>query len=182
MKEFFRTIREKRNSGVSMIELIIVVTIMSVTIGAASLGIGMVANKPAEQCANNMEICLNRCRTHTMGKLGGYVAFYTGSDGAVYMVEKLGRPLNYDVTDSSDCGAANYTQKKIGRKGVKVVCAGTDITSSPGSAVFFEFNRSDGSLRTPAGGDAVIEVSKGNRKYSITIQRLTGKVILKRVD
>lgn len=181
---------KKNNKGLSLVEMIIVIAIMAVMVGMVSVGFGMVSTRPVTQCAQNMEICLNRCRTHTMGKTNGFVAFYAETDGSVYMVEKLGFS-NYDLNDSSDCGAVNYTKRLIGKKGVEVSCGTFDLIANHGTdnAIIFEFDRSDGSLKacgTLNSDDgsinskpAEIIVKKGTRKtYTIEVQKLTGKVVL----
>ncbi|MBR1862307.1 MAG: prepilin-type N-terminal cleavage/methylation domain-containing protein [Lachnospiraceae bacterium] len=178
---------KKNNKGISLVELVIVIAIMSVIIGTASLGFGMVSTKAATQCASNMEISLNRCRIHTMGKSNGLVAFYADSNGEIWMVEKHDyTSITPNITDS-DCEAKDYTIKKIGKKGLTVSCAGTDILSTPDTPVIFEFKRSDGSLKNIYVGSVkqepsvenYIKVRKGSREYTVTVQKLTGKVSLK---
>lgn len=164
---------KKSNRGVSLVELVVVIAIMTVLVGAVSIGIGMVSTKPATQCASNIQICLNRCRTHTMGKTKGLVGFYADSEG-VWMVEKLGYS-NTDLDDSSDCFAEDYTKKKIGKKGVTISVdeAGTSIPALDSPIVFY-FKRSDGSLDNTSAN--CIYISKGKKKYKVTVQKLTGKV------
>lgn len=171
------------SSGVSLVELIVVVAIMSVLIGGASIGLGMVATKPATQCASNIEICLNRCRTQTLGKNNGFIALYADSNGDIYMVEKLGYS-NRDINDSSDCAPGDYVKNKIGKKGVTVTCGGHDLVSNHDKPYYYDFERSVGSFVgcTDSTGAVIspcdIVVKKGSRSYTITIQKLTGKVIL----
>ena len=188
------------NKGISLVELIVVLAIMSVLIGLTGVGIGMVSNKPATQVSNNINIGLNRCRVQTMGKNAGFIAFFEGSDG-IYMVERYGElsDLSYTVSESDP------DAKRIGKKGVAVSYSTTysvnadstvDFDSAESSAVsigtntvYFKFKRSDGSCDTdtmstlnhnPVGNNNVpaVIVKKGNKKYMITVQKLTGKVLL----
>ncbi len=174
MKSRF-SLREKSNSGISLVELVIVIAIMTVLIGAVSIGIGMVSTKPATQCASNIQICLNRCRTHTMGKTKGLVGFYVDSEG-VWMVEKLGYS-NTNLSDSTDCLAGDYTKTKIGKKGVTISKdeAGSDVPSLSVPLMFY-FKRSDGSLDDSS--ENCVYITKGKKKYKVTVQKLTGKVEL----
>ncbi len=171
------------SAGVSLVELIVVVAIMSVLIGGASIGLGLVATKPATQCASNIEICLNRCRTQTLGKNNGFVAFYADSNGDIYVVEKLSY-TNRNINDSSDCAPGDYVKKKIGKKGVTVTCGGHSLTDTPNKPYYYDFERSVGSFvgcTDSTGADVSpcdIVVNKGSRSYTISIQKLTGKVVV----
>ena len=183
MKRIF--LLHKQNKGVSLMEMIVVVAIMSIIIGATSIGVGMLSTKPASQCASNIQLCLNRCRIHTMGKTQGFVAFYQDADG-IYMVEKLG---DYGSTNVAinDCAPGDYTIKRIGKKGVKIYTNPLDPEGSAPSVtspVYYKFNRSDGALDLDTFGYTSVPeiyIEKGNKKYRISVQRLTGKVELNRV-
>ncbi len=174
------------NSGISLVEMIVVVAIMSVLVGALSIGLGMATTRSATQCASNMEICLNRCRTQTMGKNNGFVAFYANSAGEVFMVQKLNYPADSYNIESSDVVAGDYTIKKIGKNLTSVNCGGLELLSSENedTPVFYVFERSAGSFvgcKNADGSDrpsSDIIVKKANRSYKIEIQKLTGKVVL----
>ena len=164
----------KSNSGVSLVEMIVVVAIMAVLVGVTSLGVGMLSKKSATQCASNIEICLNRCRTHTMGKTSGLVGFVAESDG-IYYIEKYDYGSNKNLDDSS---VGEYTKKKIGKKDVTVTCNGKNLLVESATIAF---NRSDGSVKsvTPSSTSkvkSVITVEKGSRVYTVEINHITGKV------
>ncbi len=173
------------NYGISLVEMIVVVAIMSVLIGALSIGLGMASTRSATQCASNMEICLNRCRTQTMGKNNGFVAFYA-SGGEVYMVQKLNYPADSYNIGKSDVASGDYTIKKIGKKLDSVECGGLELLSSENedTPVFYVFERSAGSFvgcKNADGSDRAssnIIIQKGKKRYTIEIQKLTGKVVL----
>jgi len=164
-------INKKTNSGVSLIELVVIIAIMAIVVGSISIGIGMVSTQPATQCASNIEICLNRCRIHTMGKTKGFVAFYEESDG-IYMLESLG-DYSDPTIDESKLSNTEVTKKRIGKKGVVLSVDGENPTTGP---VFFEFNRSDGSLEESSQSE--IYVIKGRKCHRVEVQPPTGKVIL----
>ena len=174
----------KNNSGISLVEIIVVVAIMSVLIGVTSIGFGMVSTKTATQCAEKMDICLNRARTQTMGKQKGFIAFYSDSEGNVYVVEKFDSDYTGIVPADGTCPALSDAEMnagigtKIGKKGIKVTCGDLILTESPYYPVYFEFSRSDGSLKDAYLVNLPIDVEKGHRKLSINIQKLTGKVVL----
>lgn len=180
MKDFLKKI--KNNSGISLVEIIVVVAIMSVLIGVTSLGFGMVSTKSATECAEKMDISLNRCRTSTMGKQKGFIAFYSDSEGYVYVVEKFDDAYSDAVPTSGASTVLTSAEMnakigtRIGKKGIKVTCGATEITATANNPVYFVFNRSDGGLKDAYFVNAPIVVEKGSRKYTVEIQRLTGKI------
>lgn len=68
--------KKKDNRGVSLVELIIVIAIMSIIIGMTGYGLSLVSNKPVDECAKKIEMALNRNRTNAMGKKEAYIEFY----------------------------------------------------------------------------------------------------------
>ena len=59
---------KKDNRGLSLVEVIIVITIMAVLGGLMTMGISAGVSKPAEECAEKLEAALNNARITTMGK------------------------------------------------------------------------------------------------------------------
>lgn len=171
MKKFMSGLK-KNNLGVSLIEMIVVVAIMSVLIGTVSLGLGMASTRSATECAEKMGISLNRARTAVMGKQRGYLAFYGDSEGNIYVVERY----DEDYAPLTDGDMNSHVGTKIGKKGITVTSGGVTLTSSPNTPVYFEFSRSDGSLKTTSIANSPIKVSKGSRRYTVEVQPLTGKV------
>ncbi len=172
----------KNNNGLSLMEIIVVVSIMSILIGVSTLGYSMVSTKSATECAQKMDISLNRARVNTMGKQKGFIAFYSDSDGYVYVVEKYDSDYIGTVPASGVCPALTSSElnskvgTKIGKKGITVTCGSVSLTGSAYNPVYYEFSRSDGSLKEAYEGNAPIVVTKGGRKRTINIQKLTGKV------
>lgn len=157
--------------GFSLVELIVIIAIMVVLIGAASIGFGLVSTKSATQCARNIKISLEKNRLNTLGKKNGYVGFYKGADG-IYMIEK------FDYSESPQISLYD-SSTKIGKSDVTVSYGPSSDSLTPldGDGVIVEFKRSDGSLKS--GSDIVFVVSKNSRTYTITVDSLTGRVVLK---
>ncbi len=172
----------KNHSGLSLMEVIVVVAIVSVLVGVTSLGFGLVSTKSATECAQKMDICLNRARVNTMGKQKGFIAFYSDSEGYVYAVEKYDNDYSGSIPASGACAALTTGEMstkigtKIGKKGITVTCGSTSLTGSAYNPVYFEFSRSDGSLKDTCASNAPIVVTKGSRTLTINIQKLTGKI------
>ena len=162
-----------KNSGISLVEIIVVVAIISVLVGVSSIGFGMVSTKSATQCAKNIQISLERARMNTMGKKNGYVAFFTKADG-VYVIE------GYDYVGSPSVDTSDSAAKKIGKDNLTVNYCFGDASSVPGTVlgvdpVIIEFNRSDGSVKTSF-SKFKVSVKKGSKTYNIELDQLTGRV------
>jgi len=162
MKKFL-----KDNSGVSLIELIVVLAIIMVLAGMTTFSVRMLSSRSATQCAENMKISLEKNRTTVMGKKNGRIAFYRDGDGAVYMQEEF----NYSGAFSKELGKAT----RIGKSEVDVYFAGAALTTSP---VIIEFNRS-GTLKSGSASLPVV-IKKQNKEYEINIDSVTGKIEMKR--
>lgn len=174
MKKFL-----KDKSGISLIELVVVIAIMSVLVGAIGLGVGLSSTKPATQCAKKLQMAIQKTRVDTMGKKNGRLVVKLEADGTISMTEEL----NYGTGTAKIDGPVT-----VGSKGVSIE------TGSPGSPLtatgfVVEFYRGDGKLYVCTSNysgiseatryDALpIVVTKGNRSYSIDIDSLTGRVTL----
>ena len=172
MKRFVRD-----NSGISLIELVIVITIMTVLIGAIGLGVGLVSTKPATQCAKKLQMAIQKTRTDTMGKRDGKLIVKLESDGSVSMTEILNAGLSSERIDGP---------VTVGKKGVSVKAGGNALTET---GFTIEFTRSEGKLRACSTHyssltegtkyDALpIVITKGSKSYEINIDELTGRVTL----
>ena len=63
------SVKEKKNNGgFSLVELIVVIAISVVLIGAATISIRSVMGVEVKQCARNIESIINKTRVTTMGK------------------------------------------------------------------------------------------------------------------
>ncbi len=161
----------KDNRGISLVELIVVVAIMAVLTAAISLGVSTFTSKHATQCAKNMQISLNRNRLNSMGKKHAYIAFMQTADG-VYMVERFDSDAYTEDEDRLEASATDADAIKIGKAGLEVKVNGVDLLDN---TEYIEFNRSDGSLKSPSALEIVVK--KGSIKTcTINVEPLTGKV------
>ena len=60
------------NKGISLIELIVIIAIMGVLVGGASLGIGLVFSKDAMKCATRLNDSIYDARANSMYKAGKF--------------------------------------------------------------------------------------------------------------
>lgn len=164
------------NRGISLVEIIIVLAIMTVAGGAMLIGIGMISGKPAQKCSQKIVYSLERHRTTAMGKVDTEYKLYVGADGAIWLDEKVWEknapPAAPDRTSSIPIGEKSVT--------VTYVCgsATQDLASAP---LTLKFRRGSGGFQPQAGGDycTEIKVSKAGKDYTIELVPLTGKVSIK---
>ena len=80
---------KRNNRGMSLVEVIIVVAILSIVAGGITMGIGFITGKPADECANKLRAALQSNRTTTMGKLSAKLEICVEDDG-IYIKETIG--------------------------------------------------------------------------------------------
>lgn len=176
---------KKRNSGMSLVELIIVIALMALLAGVAGYGLGLVSNKPVDECAKKIETALNRNRTNSMGKKESWVEFFLNNNRVSVREHMV-------TARESDSGAAPLPDAAlaIGADGVKVRLTYKDgsweeLGSAPRR---ISFRRDSGSLEGDPENDGKvcvrIEVYKGEYSSSthirvVELDELTGKVTLK---
>ncbi len=179
--------REKdkmKNRGMSLVELIIVIALMSVILGVTGFGLSLIGNKPVEECAKKIEIVLNRTRINTMGKKEAWVEFYLNDDGRVTVTEHL-----RSGKEEREGTPARETTTVLGARDVKVritysdgsVC---DLAGPPYPTAHYRvaFTRDSGAVSDLYGAKCTkIEVYKGTysdsaHKQTIVLNTLTGKV------
>lgn len=169
---------KKDNRGFSLIELIIVLAILAVLTLGVSYGVGLLTDKPAEQCATKLQSYITDCRVTTMGKLSAVLYLYM--DGDRLMVKK-----NIDgtetVTSLGSGVAVSY----------RVTGDAADSYRTLGGAsspLVISFNRSSGAFE-PLGvmgseftGKYCLEIKvevPGNDKVKLLkLSYLTGKIVL----
>lgn len=160
------------NRGLSLVELVIVITIMVVVGGMMTMGISAAFSKPADECAKKIETALNNARVTTMGKQSIVLELYQ-KDDYVYLKET--------VTDAD--GSTSVKDLRIGAKYVAVEykLAGDTAYNPLGDAsnpLTLSFKRTTGGFNTLPGGGYCdeIKVSKGSKIRLVKLAYLTGKV------
>lgn len=163
------------NRGVSLIEMMIVVALITLMAGVMGYGISLIASKPAQQCAQKIMYSVERNRVRSMGSLSSELKFYMNGD-KVYVVEAVER--------NQTSGLVNSNPSEIGDK-VTVVVTFADgstkdlSTYSSSSPLVVEFTRDSGSLKQT--GSTYVKsftVSKSGKVHTVSIERLTGKVTM----
>ena len=161
----------KNNKGFSLIELIVVIAIIAVLVGASSVGISVLWGFYPKECANNLEAKLNKTRIDSMGKANMALELYQGSDGSYYADL---------VTYDSSGAVSSTTSEKIGRKSLTITYK--DTTGATGTLgtdhIAVCYDRSSGALKANSSGKIYNEftISQRSTTKTVTIYAETGKV------
>ena len=161
------------NRGVSLVEILIVVSIITVLAGVGIYSVSLMSGKPAMKCAQKIMYSLERHRTTAMSKVG-----------AKYLLEQDGDKVYFreyviDGADASGAWVLN-SQSEVGSSGVTVTyMLDSDTTPQP-LPLELEFDRSSGAFKPQASGRYCTRIvaSRGGKDYKLTLVPLTGKVYI----
>lgn len=180
--------RKRRNSGMSLVEMLVVIALMAVIVGITGYGLGLVSNKPVDECAKKIETVLNRNRTNSMGKKEAWVEFFLDSANH----NRVSAKEHMVTARESNSGTAPSAEGTltIGADGVKVRMTYKDgSTEELGSTPRrISFRRDSGTLEGDVTNDGKIcvriEIYKGDYSTAthirvVELDELTGKVTLK---
>lgn len=164
------------NKGLSLVEIIVVVAIMSALAGIMTIGLSSVISKPAEECGKKIVSALRDAKVTTMGKRTCYIEISQNTAGApVYLTEyingtaqiptKVGEK-NINVTLTTEGGTYDLSDIKTIRISYKRETGGFDKASFTASG-----SNKNEYLRT-------MVISKGTKTYTINLAYLTGKITI----
>lgn len=130
--------KKLNKSGMSMIELIVVITIFAIMICILPMSISSVFTMNAKKCADDIDTALSLCKVNSMSRSGDvYMRIVKETDG-IYVESYVD-----DVVTERD---------KIGNSSLSVLVY--DSSAEPSmynledGAIYFSFNRSNGSCCT----------------------------------
>ena len=175
--------RKQDNRGMSLVEIIIVVAIMSIFIGTVGYGLSMISGKPAEECGQKLLSALQHTRTITMGKKDTTITIFMDAEERIAVKEVAVKLLDNDGNTTTE-----EWESVVGAKGVAVICTmsdGSTVNITGTNMVELKFDRGSGALRSTRvnGIDnstvcTLITISKGDKIRYITITPVTGKLEL----
>jgi Tfp pilus assembly protein FimT len=168
------------NSGLSFVEIIITVAILSVLVGVLSYGLSFSNGKPAEECARKIASTLSHARTSTMGKYRNVVTLKDTGSGIVMNEHTIVKLSDTDGVSEIEGGSIDR-QSSVGAKRVKVeysVDGGGSWSDIGSSGLKIRFDSGSGSLKEPAvtGGSLMIRASKAGTVKTVTITEFTGNI------
>lgn len=168
---------KRDNRGITFVELIIVVAIMSILVGAAGYGLGLISGKPAEECAQKIIFSLEQSRTRAMGKDSVTYRLHKDSATGMVMVEEA---VKVKSTDPEAKTLTTLGSKDVTVKYILKNASGLEVTKDlSAQQLLLEFDRSTGGFKSTPEGDCIkISVSKSYKTVDITLVPPTGKVYI----
>ncbi|MCH5274827.1 MAG: prepilin-type N-terminal cleavage/methylation domain-containing protein [Lachnospiraceae bacterium] len=174
----------KDNRGLSLVEIIIVITILAILAGAVTTGVSLATGRPADECAAKLQSAIQSSRLSAMGKVNVTLEIYMNDKGYIYVAETV----ETESENPTDPPVVRTTLTRIGDLGVSLeftLTNGVTTTLQPNHAnsLILSFDRSSGAFKPIAGYSDVycktITISRGNRVKELELTYVTGKVTLK---
>jgi len=154
------------NRGFSLVELMVVIGIIAVIIGAFSYGYSVISNKEVDQCAKKIQTVLDSTRNTAMGKRSVNLQLYY--NGGKIMAE---RTVNGTEVKKMEVGDGSLVVKYT-------FTDNSEKTLSTDPLSDISFNRGSGALNPCSGGKYLkkITISNGKKSVYVEIEKLTGRV------
>ncbi len=154
------------NRGFSLVELMVVIGIIAVIIGAFSYGYSVISNKEVDQCAKKIQTVLDSTRNTAMGKRSVNLQLYY--NGGKIIAE---RTVNGTEVKKTEVGEGSLIVKYT-------FTDNTEKTLSTDPLSDISFDRSSGGLNPCSGGKYLkrITISNGKKSVYVNIDKLTGRV------
>ena len=166
------------NKGMSLVEIIIVIGMMSIILGVVGYSVAFSSSKHVDECAQKLASAIQHCRTVTMGKNETTITISYDASGKVVVSENVTR------VNSSGALVSSSDQKVVGKKGLEITysVSGAGDKSLSSEPLTLKFNRGNGSLEATNGSESAlctkIVVSREFDSKTIEIIPITGKVSL----
>ena len=162
---------KKNNKGFSLVELIVIIAIMAVAMGAIITYIGSLGTAQAKQCANGLLTGFSQTKVCAMSRSSASMVVYSNEDG-VFLLTKQG---------------SNERTEKIGKKGtvveyrtVRDSSTFSPVGDSVDTGVKIEFDRASGACKKMASSEYCygFKVTNGRTTYIVNIEPITGRATI----
>ena len=188
--------RNNKNSGFSLVELIIVIAIMAIVVTVAGLSVGTLTGRRVRKCADEIVSTIERARVLTLGKEQNNVECVISYDST----DKEYHAMVYQVINGTP---TEVSDRVVGRDPIQVQVYFDDDThaysltelkgalpyASSTQGLHLVFNRASGAFEAgtcEAGGTKknfckriVVSNSDGTRRIENTTVGRTGKIVTK---
>lgn len=181
----------KNNKGYSIQELIIVIAIMAILVGFATISVSIITGWDARECAEEIESHLNHVRTNALSKLGAEMRITRDGTSDEYTIEYVEYNFQGDASGSLVEVATVTRTYLIGKENVTIECFfddGTDLIISDLQNVSLGFDRSSGAFTEVKINDLTrsnvyctsMEITRAGTTYAINMVPKTGKIELEK--
>ena len=178
-----------KNGGFSLVELIVVIAIMAVLTGIASMSLASVMGVSVKQCARDIQSAANQTRVSTLGKDEVIMTITKGNKA------KSSEGYYCTIVTKDGLGKTTENEEKIGKSNLDITYVlsdskgnkTSDITLDDTHSLTIKFNRGTGAMAPcmksdgSSGGDYYcmqIKVKKNSTEKIISFYPETGKVSL----
>ena len=178
-----------KNGGFSLVELIVVIAIMAVLTGIASMSLASVMGVSVKQCARDIQSAANQTRVSTLGKDEVIMTITKGNKS------KSSEAYYCTIVTKDGLGKTTENEEKIGKSNMDITYVlsdskgnkTSDITLDDTHSLTIKFNRGTGAMAPcmksdgSSGGDYYcmqIKVKKNSTEKIISFYPETGKVSL----
>ena len=178
-----------KNGGFSLVELIVVIAIMAVLTGIASISLASVMGVSVKQCARDIQSAANQTRVSTLGKDEVIMTITKGNKA------KSSEAYYCTIVTKDGLGKTTENEEKIGKSNLDITYVlsdskgnkTSDITLDDTHSLTIKFNRGTGAMAPcmksdgSSGGDYYcmqIKVKKNSTEKIISFYPETGKVSL----
>ncbi len=151
--------KSSRNAGLSLVELIVVISIMVVMTGLISVGVSVMFSKDAEAVAKTIDDTLSETRMLSMSR-----------EGVITMILHIDNsdPSNSRIDIKQKIGDTDNTIKEVpfkNKASLKVSYGGTSVPAGDVGDVIFEFDKGNGSVKNPS-ASGVITITSTTERFS----------------
>ncbi len=167
------------NSGISLVEIIIVFAIMGIIAGAVLLSTTVATDKQVSSCAEKLASSLEQTRNLVMGKQSGLLRIWQVSGDYVY----IQMYMDGDYIPAHPEQNAFSDEVAIGKQGVTITWTnGTDSGNLNAGEVLMYFER-NGSVDSDHGNHVTeFTVTNGRRTILVKVDQFTGRVDTERIS
>ncbi len=149
------------NKGITLIEILVVVAIMSIAVGGASISISLAYSRDAEKCAKTINSALENTRMMSMSEKGNFTMELDMTNNMLYIKN----------SEESEPVVTEDLQRRV------TISSPTD----PGATtVTVQFDKSTGKVlsMSPESSDGMLRITSENnngKKATVVLVKGTGK-------